>query len=71
MPQQPRAWICTHLGCIPEYRPQAGSVGPEWTGGFYCPCHGSKYDLSGRDQDRRAEGRRGPEVGAQGLVSGG
>lgn len=40
--------ICTHLGCIPEYRPQAGSVGPDWTGGFYCPCHGSKYDLSGR-----------------------
>ncbi|MFZ1908144.1 MAG: ubiquinol-cytochrome c reductase iron-sulfur subunit [Burkholderiales bacterium] len=40
--------ICTHLGCIPEYRPQPGSVGPEWTGGFYCPCHGSKYDLSGR-----------------------
>jgi ubiquinol-cytochrome c reductase iron-sulfur subunit len=40
--------VCTHLGCIPEYRPQPGSVGPEWTGGFYCPCHGSKYDLSGR-----------------------
>ncbi|MGA7986035.1 MAG: ubiquinol-cytochrome c reductase iron-sulfur subunit, partial [Burkholderiales bacterium] len=40
--------ICTHLGCIPEYRPQPGSVGPDWTGGFYCPCHGSKYDLSGR-----------------------
>jgi len=40
--------ICTHLGCIPEYRPQAGSVGPDWPGGFYCPCHGSKYDLSGR-----------------------
>jgi ubiquinol-cytochrome c reductase iron-sulfur subunit len=40
--------ICTHLGCIPDYRPQPGSVGPEWTGGFYCPCHGSKYDLSGR-----------------------
>jgi len=40
--------ICTHLGCIPEYRPQPGSVGPDWPGGFYCPCHGSKYDLSGR-----------------------
>jgi ubiquinol-cytochrome c reductase iron-sulfur subunit len=40
--------ICTHLGCIPEYRPQPGSVGPDWTGGFYCPFHGSKYDLSGR-----------------------
>lgn len=40
--------ICTHLGCIPEYRPTPGSVGPGWRGGFYCPCHGSQYDLSGR-----------------------
>lgn len=40
--------ICTHLGCIPDYRPQPGSVGPNWRGGFYCPCHGSQYDLSGR-----------------------
>jgi len=39
--------ICTHLGCIPEFR-KAGSMGAEWPGGFYCPCHGSKYDLSGR-----------------------
>ncbi len=40
--------VCTHLGCIPNYQPQAGSVSPQWTGGFYCPCHGSTYDLSGR-----------------------
>jgi len=40
--------VCTHLGCIPDYRPQAGSVDPHWPGGFYCPCHGSMYDLSGR-----------------------
>lgn len=40
--------ICTHLGCIPTYRPDVGSVSPSWLGGFYCPCHGSKYDLAGR-----------------------
>ncbi len=40
--------ICTHLGCVPTYRPDAGSVSPDWLGGFYCPCHGSKYDLAGR-----------------------
>jgi len=40
--------ICTHLGCIPGYYPGAGSLGAQWFGGFYCPCHGSKYDLSGR-----------------------
>jgi ubiquinol-cytochrome c reductase iron-sulfur subunit len=40
--------ICTHLGCIPGYYPDAGSLGSQWVGGFYCPCHGSKYDLSGR-----------------------
>lgn len=40
--------ICTHLGCVPTYRPDAGSVDPQWPGGFYCPCHGSKYDLAGR-----------------------
>lgn len=40
--------ICTHLGCVPTYRPDVASVDPEWPGGFYCPCHGSKYDLSGR-----------------------
>jgi ubiquinol-cytochrome c reductase iron-sulfur subunit len=42
--------ICTHLGCIPEFVPQPGgnNLGPSWEGGYFCPCHGSKYDLSGR-----------------------
>lgn len=40
--------ICTHLGCVPTYRPDLGSISPDWLGGFYCPCHGSKYDLAGR-----------------------
>jgi len=42
--------ICTHLGCIPTFRPEAApaDLGPDWPGGFYCPCHGSKFDLSGR-----------------------
>lgn len=40
--------LCTHLGCIPSFRPEPGSVGPDWPGGFYCPCHGSKFDLAGR-----------------------
>lgn len=40
--------ICTHLGCVPLFRPTPGSVTPEWVGGFFCPCHGSKFDLAGR-----------------------
>jgi len=42
--------ICTHLGCIPAFRPQPGAsdIGASWSGGFYCPCHGSKFDLAGR-----------------------
>jgi len=40
--------ICTHLGCAPSYRPEAGSISADWKGGFFCPCHGSKFDLSGR-----------------------
>lgn len=40
--------ICTHLGCVPLFRPQPGSVQADWKGGFFCPCHGSKYDLAGR-----------------------
>ncbi|HUX83116.1 MAG TPA: ubiquinol-cytochrome c reductase iron-sulfur subunit [Halothiobacillus sp.] len=42
--------ICTHLGCAPTYRPEVApkDLGPEWKGGFFCPCHGSKYDLAGR-----------------------
>lgn len=42
--------ICTHLGCSPTYRPEVApeDLGAEWLGGFFCPCHGSKFDLSGR-----------------------
>jgi ubiquinol-cytochrome c reductase iron-sulfur subunit len=40
--------ICTHLGCIPNFMPQVSALAPDWTGGFLCPCHGSRYDLSGR-----------------------
>jgi ubiquinol-cytochrome c reductase iron-sulfur subunit len=40
--------VCTHLGCIPTYRPDVGGISENWLGGFYCPCHGSKYDLAGR-----------------------
>ncbi|MCS5709209.1 ubiquinol-cytochrome c reductase iron-sulfur subunit [Candidatus Berkiella cookevillensis] len=40
--------LCTHLGCVPMYRPEAGSVEAGWQGGFFCPCHGSKFDLAGR-----------------------
>lgn len=39
---------CTHLGCSPIDRFEVGSLGPDWYGGFYCPCHGSKFDLAGR-----------------------
>lgn len=43
--------VCTHLGCAPNYRPDVGAAdlgGANWYGGFFCPCHGSLYDLSGR-----------------------
>ena len=42
--------ICTHLGCIPTYRKEGGAadLGAAWPGGFFCPCHGSKFDLAGR-----------------------
>jgi len=43
--------LCTHLGCAPKFRPEVGAAdlgGDEWLGGFFCPCHGSKFDLSGR-----------------------
>jgi ubiquinol-cytochrome c reductase iron-sulfur subunit len=43
--------VCTHLGCSPTYRPELGAAdlgGDAWKGGFYCPCHGSKFDLAGR-----------------------
>lgn len=42
--------ICTHLGCSPTYRPDVGpaDLGADWLGGFFCPCHGSTFDLAGR-----------------------
>jgi len=42
--------LCTHLGCIPTYRPERSpeDLGEQWVGGYYCPCHGSKFDLAGR-----------------------
>jgi ubiquinol-cytochrome c reductase iron-sulfur subunit len=40
--------ICTHLGCSPKYKPFEKELGPDWPGGFYCPCHGSTFDLAGR-----------------------
>lgn len=42
--------ICTHLGCSPTFRPELApaDLGPDWLGGFYCPCHGSKFDLAAR-----------------------
>ncbi len=42
--------VCTHLGCSPTYRPEVApaDLGPEWLGGFFCPCHGSFFDLAGR-----------------------
>jgi ubiquinol-cytochrome c reductase iron-sulfur subunit len=42
--------VCTHLGCSPQLKgPDAkGEMGGDWVGGFYCPCHGSKFDLAGR-----------------------
>jgi len=42
--------ICTHLGCSPTFRPELApeDLGGDWKGGFFCPCHGSKFDLAGR-----------------------
>ncbi len=42
--------ICTHLGCSPTYRPEIApaDLGDAWKGGFFCPCHGSRFDLAGR-----------------------
>ena len=52
---KPNLWvavgICTHLGCSPTFRPDVGAAdlgGGSWKGGFFCPCHGSKFDLAGR-----------------------
>jgi ubiquinol-cytochrome c reductase iron-sulfur subunit len=58
--RNPEYWIglavCTHLGCSPlgafepnnSFQVSGVDLGANWPGGFYCPCHGSKYDLSGR-----------------------
>jgi ubiquinol-cytochrome c reductase iron-sulfur subunit len=42
--------ICTHLGCSPTYRPELApaDLGADWPGGWYCPCHGSRFDMAGR-----------------------
>jgi ubiquinol-cytochrome c reductase iron-sulfur subunit len=42
--------ICTHLGCSPTYRKDIGAadLGADWPGGFFCPCHGSRFDLAAR-----------------------
>lgn len=42
--------LCTHLGCSPTFRPEIApaDLGPDWKGGFFCPCHGSWFDLAGR-----------------------
>lgn len=42
--------ICTHLGCSPTFRPEIApaDLGDKWKGGFFCPCHGSWFDLAGR-----------------------
>ena len=51
---KPELWvavgICTHLGCSPTYRPEIApaDLGGDWLGGFFCPCHQSKFDLAGR-----------------------
>jgi len=42
--------LCTHLGCSPTFRPEIApnDLGEDWKGGFFCPCHGSGFDLAGR-----------------------
>jgi ubiquinol-cytochrome c reductase iron-sulfur subunit len=42
--------VCTHLGCLPKQRfePGVAELGADWPGGFFCPCHGSRFDLAGR-----------------------
>lgn len=42
--------VCTHLGCSPSYRPEIApaDLGASWKGGFFCPCHGSRFDIAGR-----------------------
>lgn len=42
--------LCTHLGCVPSFRPDVAppDLGPSWIGGYFCPCHGSRFDFAGR-----------------------
>ncbi len=42
--------VCTHLGCSPTYRPEVApaDLGADWPGGWFCPCHGSRFDLAAR-----------------------
>jgi len=42
--------VCTHLGCSPTFRPEVApaDLGSNWAGGWFCPCHGSRFDLAGR-----------------------
>ena len=42
--------VCSHLGCSPQFKSveAKNDMGQDWTGGFFCPCHGSKFDLAGR-----------------------
>jgi ubiquinol-cytochrome c reductase iron-sulfur subunit len=43
--------VCTHLGCTPNLKKEVGAasdMGPDWPGGYYCPCHGSRFDLAAR-----------------------
>ena len=42
--------VCSHLGCSPQYKSaeSKADMGQDWTGGFFCPCHGSKFDFAGR-----------------------
>lgn len=53
-PQRPEIFvvvpICTHLGCVPSYRPEVSpeDLGADWLGGYFCPCHGSRYDIAAR-----------------------
>lgn len=42
--------LCTHLGCVPSFRPDVAppDLGADWLGGYFCPCHGSRFDFAGR-----------------------
>lgn len=42
--------VCTHLGCVPTFRPDVAppDLGADWPGGYFCPCHGSRFDLAAR-----------------------